>query len=386
MASLEDRLRSELRQAGDRLDPATVGPLRVPSRRRTPGLVRWLAPVTAMAAVMAVIAGVQLTRPAARPDSASSAGMPPYYVTVGYAPADSPAQTGAVTATVHASATGQTLSSIQLPAGSGDVENVQLISAAADDRTFIIEDLPQLFVLRVGAGGRSPRVSILAGSFPSPTAVALSPDGSMVAVESMFDCDIYTSYQGIDVPGCENTQLELLSVKTRTYAGGIWETYVSTPEALWISWTRASQILFLWPGSDATLRVLDVSDPGDNDLLDAQVLPVHISYDDSGAVPYTFMTSDGSAIISSAVSAASMQVVEYSALTGRLLHVLASYGVPAHYPEGSPSPGCKVLSLAPVALHALILCVTPSIVFGRLDDGRFTRLPGITDSSGTAAW
>lgn len=55
MTDVEERLRRDLRQAAERIDPASVRPLRAPRRRRLPGLVRWLAPVTAMAAVIGVI-------------------------------------------------------------------------------------------------------------------------------------------------------------------------------------------------------------------------------------------------------------------------------------------------------------------------------------------
>ncbi len=54
--------------------------------------------------------------------------------------------------------------------------------------------------------------------------------------------------------------------------------------------------------------------------------------------------------------------------------------------------GCQVLSLGPTGIHALVQCFG----FGRVDNGRFTPLPGVpnpnattvsgSDISGTGVW
>lgn len=388
MASLEDRLRGELRQIGADLDHGSIRPLRATAPRRAPGLVSWLAPAAAMAAVVGVITGVTLARsPAPRHPAAAVTGMPPYYVTVDDVTVDQRAGGRAqeALATVHASASGRTLSSVRLPAAR-NISTGQLffwqISAAADDQTFLIQQVRQLLVLRVSPDGRSARLSQLPVSLPPTASVALSPDGSTAAIESMSSCR--TTRFGADstAPGCRNTQIQLISLDsgatTRT-----WSTAALTAQSTWVSWTRGSQVLFLWPGTGAAsgpgraLRLLDISAPGSN-LLHAQVLPVQGDYGPSSPVPYAFMTPDGSAVIfSPALSDVAIEAA--SARTGSLLYVLGQ-----HTP--ADAPGCNVASLAPAGLHALIRCSYPPLSFGRVDNGRFTRLPGITNPWGVAAW
>jgi hypothetical protein len=53
--------------------------------------------------------------------------------------------------------------------------------------------------------------------------------------------------------------------------------------------------------------------------------------------------------------------------------------------------GCIVLALGPEGVHALVECVNRQTVFGRLDNGQFTPLPGMADldtapNQGGAAW
>lgn len=391
MASLEDRLRNELRQIGADLDQWSIRPLRPPAPRRAPGLTRWLAPVAAMVAVVGVITGVSLARsPAPRHPVAAITGMPPYYVTVD----DVTVHQGAggkaqeAMATVHAAATGRTLSSVRLPAAR-NIPTGQLffwgISAAADDQTFLIQQARQLLVLRVSPDGRSARLSQLRVSLPPTASVALSPDGSTAAIESMSACGTTTFGANYTALGCRNTEIQLISLDsgatTRT-----WSTEALTAQSTWVSWTRGSQILFLWPGTgaasgpDHALRLLDIRGPGSN-LLHAQVLPVQADYQPSSSVPYAFMTPDGSAVIfSPGLSDGSASTIEaVSARTGKLLSVLGQHTEAA-------APGCNVLSLAPGGQHALIRCSYPPVALGRLDNGRFTRLTGITNPWGVAAW
>jgi hypothetical protein len=377
MASLEDRLRSELRHIADSADEASFRPLRVPARRRSQGLVRWLAPVAAMAAIVAVIAGVNVARFPA-PQSAIT-GMPPYYVTVDYVTVD---HTEKATATVHASATGKALSSVQLPTAR-NVPTGQLIfwsiSAAANDQTFLIQQVRQLFVLSLGADGRSARLSEVPVSLLPTASVAISPDGSTAAIESMPSC------RTTEVsPGCTSTEIQLVSLDTGATTR-TWSTRALAAQSTWISWTRASQILFLWPGlgpespQPASLRLLDVGAPGSN-LLAARAVPMRGGNEPSSPVPYAFLTPDGKTVIFSAVTSDSAVGIQAaSARTGTSLYVLGQH-------TWAQTATCNVLSLGPAGLHALVLCGGLSVFLGRVDNGRFTRLPGITDSYGVAAW
>ncbi len=383
MASLEDRLRSELRHIVDGIEEESIRSLRAPARRRKRGLVRWLAPVAAMAAVVGVITVATLARsPAPRHSTAAITGMPPYYVTVDNVTVDHAEE---ATATVHASATGRALSSARLPAAR-DVPTGQLffwsISATADDQTFLIQQVRQLFVLRVSADGQSAKLSELPVRLSPTASVALSPDGSTAAIESMSSCKTTKVSAGYDAPACTSTEIQLISLATGATTR-TWSTAALTGQSTWISWTRASQILFLWPGTAAasaqpgSLRLLDVSAPG-SDLLAARALPIQGDDEPSSPVPYAFLTPDGSTVIFSAVAdGSSVGIQAASARTGSLL--------PQHTWAEAADCG-NVLSLGPAGLHALVLCGGPSVFLGRVDNGRFTRLPGITDSWGVAAW
>ncbi len=86
------------------------------------------------------------------------------------------------------------------------------------------------------------------------------------------------------------------------------------------------------------------------------------------------------------------RVVELSARTGRLvriLHVATEHYGAGYFARAAADADCQVLSLGAAGLHALVQC--PGL--GRLDDDRFTALPGISVSmnggtgiGSTAAW
>jgi hypothetical protein len=393
MASLEDRLRNELRQIGDSVENGSLRPLRTPVQRSRRGLVRWLAPVTAMAAVVAVATGLTLSRSQAPPHphpATAITGMPPYYVTVDDVTVGQGAGHRAeeARATVHASATGRALSSVRLPTAR-NIPTGQLflweISAAADDRSFLIQQARQLLVLHISPDGRSAQLSELPVRLSPTASVALSPDGSTAAVESISSCATTSFGANNEAPACRSTEIQLISLDTGATTR-TWSTTALAAQSTWISWTRASQILFLWPGATAgstqpgSLRLLDLGAPGSN-LLAARVLPVQVGSGPPFPPPYAFLTPDGSTVIFSPSlsdgSAATMPAA--SARTGRLLYTLGQA-------VGADAPDCNVLSLGPAGLHALVRCDNPAVFLGRVDNGRFTRLPGLTDPWGVAAW
>jgi hypothetical protein len=118
---VEQRLRRDLREFTERVSAESIGPLREPVAGRRRRAVRWLAPVTAMAAVVGVVAAAALAsqpsgQPAVRlpadagPEPAGT--MPRYYVTLAATyPQNAPfafvrdSATGAVLARVPASRT-----------------------------------------------------------------------------------------------------------------------------------------------------------------------------------------------------------------------------------------------------------------------------------------
>lgn len=80
-------------------------------------------------------------------------------------------------------------------------------------------------------------------------------------------------------------------------------------------------------------------------------------------------------------------MIELSARTGQLLRVLHTVTVPdviaglngpvGQLTTGQLDQGCNVLSLGPAGVHVLVDCFG----FGRVDDRRFTPLPGFPSPS-----
>lgn len=415
MTDLEDRLRRDLKIDSERIGPESVRPLRVPPPRRRTATVRWLAPVAAMAAVISVIAGVSLagrsagpTHPPSQSMAPAPGTMPPYYVTI------QETFTRVSTAIVRDSETGAALVSVRLPllypAG------LREITAAADDRTFVITDGDGLFLLRVAADGRSARLRKLAIKLPDLESVTLSPDGRTLAIESQ-------SCTGAGV--CRDNAIQLVSLATG--ATRTWSTHALALQNIWISWDGNGQVFFSWlsahtapPPQQSGFRLLNVAAAG-GDLLAARLLPLPapplangyyyeqptvVTPDGSGAITSTSQEipgPDGSGTLIA-------KVVEYSMRTGQLIRVL--YVTSEHFSKQSdlnmvPNQGCSVLSLGPTGVHALIECSIPQAgqadphprsgqetrpqvvnpIFGRLDNGRFTPLPGMPGGvGGDAAW
>jgi hypothetical protein len=353
--------------------------------------VRWLAPVAAVAAVLGVITGVTLVSHSEPRQSADGPrGMPPYYVII---------QNGHVglagTVTVRDSATGRVLTTMRLPAiepgGLGDP------TGAADDRTFVLSDGYELFRLRLAADGRSARLSRLPITLSSlDNNVALSPDGSTVAIVSQT-CK-FVSKTNMHVV-CQYSAIRLISL--RTGATRIWSTRAPTQTGIWISWAGNGRMLFSWVSARARsaqpsgYRLLDVTGRGGG-LLSARVLPLPPPPVFNGySIPESaFVTPDGRAVIAATFSMVGpsesptmiMKIVELSARTGRVLRVLLGAREHNSVPILYGNEGCWVESLGPTGVHALIECSSPKVVFGRWDNGRFTRLPGMPIISAPAAW
>jgi hypothetical protein len=383
VTDFEERLSRDLKELSERAQPGSIRPLREPRARRWPRAVRWLAPAAAVAAVLSVIAGVAVVSRSAGGQPASREGpgrMPAWYV---IAQSDSTA----FTAIVRDSATGRVLARVPLPNFS-DL-GPPAITASADDRTFVITDGNDLFRLRVAADGRSAGLSRLPITVPPPSAldnVALSPDGSTVAIENQSSCS------RTDPVGCRDNVIRLVSLATG--ATRTWSARASWQwQTMWISWAGNDHVLFSWASASAPqqsgYRLLDIRAAGSN-LLAAPILPLPplpvfhgFSFEQSA-----FITPDGTAVIASTFSmvgptkspTAIMKIVEQSARTGRVLGVLLE--AREHYQFSPPvlasNEGCQVYSLGPTGVHALIECSNPSTVFGRLDNGRFTPLPGLT--------
>ena len=368
--------------------------------------MRWLAPAAAVAAVLGVVAGVSLAgrsqghQPAsvrlpAVPEPAGT--MPPYYVTayqsfVGAAPSH------VVTmATVHDSATGAALTTVPLPTLTDSQGGTQgpSITAAGDDRTFVIteqSDTPRVikfYQLRVAANGRSASLSRLPVSVPgylSVTDLALSPDGRRLAMD-VQECSAKTE-------SCPFTGIRVVTIATG--AVSTWATRANGAP-FGVSWIGNELLSFQWQsgvrtppaGQQTGYRRLSLAGAG-RDLLAARSIagPSAVA---TGFVPPALVTSDGRAVITSTVrnipegsgrDTVVAKIVELDASTGQLLKVL--YTVTMRHATGGQNgtagqldQGCNVLSLGPSGVHVLVDCFG----FGRLDDRRFTPLPGFPSPS-----
>jgi hypothetical protein len=403
MTDLEDRLRRDLKERAGGAQPGSIRPLRVPRARKRSRTARWLAPAAAAAVVLCVAAGVSFVGPqngvraGAPANIAGLAGaMPPYYVTA-FQSYVGPQGRITTTAAVHDSATGALLTSVPVPTlliGGGS--QGPSISAAADDRTFVITELGQngrtnvtwFFLLRVGDHGRSASLTRLPITVPADLSiddVALSPDGSKLAI----------SLQHCSGNACQYTGIRVVALASR--AASTWTTRANGAPFN-VSWADDTQIAFLWesgartPSADQRTgyRLLTISAGGRN-LLAATAIGSPPA-EPSGFVPDALVTLDGGLVITSTVQnerqwygrdTVVAQIVELSARTGKVLGVLST-STQKFVSTGSTGAGsldqeCNVVSLGSSGVHVLVQCF--GLGFGRLDGSRFTPLPGFPSPS-----
>jgi len=396
MTDLEDRLRRDLRAAGERTRPGTIRPLRAPdaaqrrraARRRR--AIRMFAPVTAAVAVIGIVTGVTLSGMATGHNSRHNSGpvvaemlpgkTPPYYVVL---TGKTHGRRSAITATVRSSATGAVLSSVLVWHSShpsigfaAPGESAMAVTADASGRTFAIATLHGNFLLRLSADGRSAHLSHLPSVRTDDLSwgqIALSPNGAELAIGIT-----YSPPPSHD----DNPGIEVLSLKT-----GAKKTWVQhTGGRLFlngIAWAPdGQQIAFQWgygyglldlAGTPSGPGRLKVRGPGE--VLFAN--SVH-------ATSLSLITTRDHLVTSKDGRRTEvMQVVELKSLSGGVARVLYQYTTAYHGdslnggPAGELASDCQVLSEAARGVHALIAC--PS--FGRLDGSKFTPLPGVAPAS-----
>jgi hypothetical protein len=415
MTDLEDRLRRDLTTFAGRVTADNIRGPRPPSRPRpAPRARRWLAPAGAAIAVIGVITAAALiagadhrvhigaTGPVASATSPEP-GMPRFFVVVYNTFVGEKIPT---IAAVHDSATGKTLAKVQVPTlYSGGGADGPGISAAADDRTFVITQqggsgaggsLAKFYLLRVAANGRSATVKQLPISWPrslSSDVAQISPDGTRLAI-AVQDC-----YQ----KGCYYSGVRVITIATG--AVRTWTT-AANGAPFQVSWAGNSRVAFEWQSDSKTppaplrtaYRLLDVSGKGGN-LLSGPIIatPEPVA---TGAMPAALVTADGSRVITTEVTSTPdghgtdtvvARVVELAARTGKLLRVLAATRVAGASTDqnspnsaGSLEQGCNVLSLAPSGTNVLLDCFS----FGRLGIHGFTPLHGSPApvNGGVFAW
>ena len=264
-----------------------------PVARRARRLRGWLAPVTAAAVVLAVAASLVIIRdipngrvvPPASP--ASPAIVPAYYVAVS-AP-DTAARNDLV---VGGTLTGSRLATV--PAPNGTVFGV--VTAAADDRTFVVDALPTSgavryatwYLLRISPGTSSParltRLPIPATPVSVFGAATVSESGSELAL-------MVQPFHGMIRPTATTTTLRIYSVATGRLLRSWSTNYLhvlavayqgATPNntLTWVDNDRAVAFNTYRYISSAdssgtwatTVRVLDVTARGDNLILDSRAV------------------------------------------------------------------------------------------------------------------
>jgi hypothetical protein len=424
-----DQVRAATRSAAAVITADKVPPLRLDEPPRSLGRARrtrpaWVAPLAAAAAVVILAVGGAtasslLTRsgnghPSSPPpgqgtSTASLPGVPPYYVAV-----ENPSL-----AVVHATATGATLDKI--PTSTPFVG----VTGAADDRTFVLDaqrqvmgptvlwpDQPKFYLLRLSASGAEKSFTQLElPALPKGVAVtglALSPDGSKLAVE--VDTGV-------------NSNSGLLEIRVYTLATGAYRTW-SAPGltdpgdaggftgsgvdgAASISWAAGSRTLaFRWRTQSFTVGVslLDTADSGDNLISDSRIAVIELDLATrqgtsrptppdyvSECVTDSIMSLDGAAIVcgyTTTMGAAkpandltTTGFIRYSTKTGKPTQV---FGVTQFRGE---APGDISLWWTNATGKTLIGGVlTPSgIRVGVISGQTFTPLPG-TSGLGAVAW
>jgi hypothetical protein len=308
---------------------------------------------------------------------------------------------------VHDSATGKTLTKVQVPTlySNGGADGPR-ISAAADDRIYVITELgdganPRVwfFLVRVSADGHSTTVRKLpitwpAGLSPDSEGAALSPDGTRLAIA---------------VQSCSRNGCHYSGVRVLTIATGAIRTWTTTANGapFQVSWAGNSRVAFEWQSSSKRparplrtgYRLLDVSGKG-GDLLSGPIVatPRPVA---TGAMPAALFTADGSREITSTFTSTPdgpgtrtvvARTVELDARTGRLLRVLVTTTATGASTDPNDNTGsaamfeqgCDVLALAPHGTNLLASCGR----FGRIGVHGFTPLPGSPGevNGGAYAW
>lgn len=402
MPPIEDLLRDELERVADTVQPGQLRPLQmpVPGRRRH----RRLLPVAAAAAVIAVaVAAVLVAGPKPVPPGAPGpADIPRYYITF-ILVADQQFQGLPVTeAVIRNSATGRITGTVKILSYAFAASVA--VTAAPDDRSFIIgtderyrkgtqgtsyEEQYRFFRLPISADGKPGHLSELP-AYPVPmspfvTGIALSPDGTLLAMSSTYGVGRQNGHYAS--VGAAVQVINLVTGKVRTWtAGPAHGHYYEAGAPSWADGDR--MIAFTWQHTQSLtndnptmegVRLLDTDAPGDN-LTDSRMIVSRKAV--SGTIQSALITPDGREVLMSTFRYVSsgghrgtviVQIVEAPAAGGpvRVLRTQAARYTPVTQYELSDTS--QVLALDPSGRYALV----QGFQFGWLDLGlgRFTPLP-----------
>lgn len=395
MNTLEDRIRAATRAAGSTVSPDSVPPLRlgaeptVPARSPASARRRWgrrLAPLAAAAAVVAVavsvvaISGTQ-RHAAGGSHFAAPVRAPAYYVALasnGSNPSSAPSY-----AVVRATKSGATIATIRPPGHRGTFVAV----TAADDRTFVLDEQPfagdgnqafqarTFYLLRLGPSGSERSLTKLpAESQPSGsmvTGLALSPDGTRLAVAVQ--------------PHTVKSEPNLQQIRVYTLATGAVRTWsgngtigYNEDDSTALSWAADGRTLaFDWLGDntkcDCTMRLLDLSAPGDNLLTDSrQATPTTMTSKIWNCQTEVMLTPDGQTLVCAAQAGGRLGFVEYSAATGRIVRILYEH---TYGRVGGPVPLLMFTNASGSLLIAGFRSGHGTTTVGLISSGHLTPVP-----------
>ena len=354
MTKLEDQLRLAFRAKASEITPPPPPlelqprPVHDPAARRgsgglgTPLQRKWLIPLAAAVAVLAVVAGalaVGGALPVSRtpPAAPIQTSVPPYYVAL--VNTASPAQPRTV-ATVRETTTGAAIARITPPR---PYISFDAVSGAADDRTFVLEALgkmirgngvvPERFYRlhinpsATSAAGRAqltalPAIDISGGN--ELQAMALSPDGSSLA--AILTHGIWDYLYVYNLPtGPTRIWIRKLCRYCRQTELGMGPGAGPTA-AVTLSWTADGKSLAFVPGAGTSqLRLLDLGAPGEN--VQPNSKPLAIPRTPTAQWSQAYMTPDAKTVFLSCMSAWGgtpanfsqwVSLLRFSARTGKL--------------------------------------------------------------------
>jgi len=435
MNAIEERLRAATTAAAATVPGDTVPPLQLPARRGhlpvLPGLwrraaaPRVIAPAAAAAAVVAlVVASLVITggsaalRPGSRTGAGGKAGtggtepamlsaadevalasVPPYYAALPFY-ADGPRND----VVIRATATGALLASVQPPAPYG---TFSWVSAAADDRTFVVAAQPWVNTARQGVDSAEEPTAFFRLRFSPATrraqltrlpiqgepassdvsGISVSPDGSKLAVAvSPWSAPRQGANSQPQNPSIQVFSLATGAGKQWSYQGPGW-IGLDKPLGQPLAWAADSRTLAFeqYAGSsaqDVDIRVLDTAAPGGHLQQSSRLVR---SFPNaaitSGACGNIFLAADGTRIVCAVYDQAANgrpqeSVSEFSVDTGQ---VVATLGPSALVTEATQSYVGGVLWASPAGDRVIL-------VGGILTGAHLTPLPGIGQDPYELAW
>jgi hypothetical protein len=432
MNTIEDRIRAAARAAAGTVPPDSVPPLRLPTgrpsrfRRRhrdsPPGLAwaRRMAPAAAAVAVVAVaISVVTISRSRHEPVTSTgtaapggvkpgppistyvrSGQVPPFYVAI---TSHGNPNLNLSYAVVQATISGKTLATIKpsVPGGT-----IVAVTAAADDRTFVLDEQPLVkpgssasqvfeprtfYMFRLNSSGQPRPLTKLPMSVPSGGTVsglALSPSGRKLAIAVQPD----NNKKDLNLQEIRVYTLGTGAVRTWKGDGGIG---IGPDDEKSVSWTADERTLaFDWSGATSGgVRLLNVGAAGNSLLADS-----HAQAQSPGPGPYPpaceeyLITQDGSSVVCGAIQSngvdhgrdAVTEFREYSTANGKIVRILGHWTI-------ARAGDLVVNVLWSNSSGSLLIGAIPTTGTGRvgvISGNTFTPIPGQGNSTAdqSGAW